>query len=97
MRSDVLVRNQEILGSLEGGGGKADGRIISPMPGKVIKINVEKGEEVKRGQTLLIVEAMKMENHIAAPGDGVVEEVNVKVGDMVNSSTSLVILKNSND
>jgi 3-methylcrotonyl-CoA carboxylase alpha subunit len=92
-RNDVLIRNQEILGSLDHSAGKHDGKIISPMPGKVIKINVEKGEEVKRGQTLLIVEAMKMENYIVAPSDGVVEEINVKVGDMVNSSTKLVGLK----
>jgi biotin carboxyl carrier protein len=63
------------------------------MPGKVIKINVGEGEEVKRGQTLLIVEAMKMENYITAPSNGVVEKVNVKVGEMVNSSTRLVQIK----
>jgi acetyl/propionyl-CoA carboxylase alpha subunit len=92
-RDDVLVKNQEILGSFDHAGGKHDGKIISPMPGKVIKIKVEKGDKVKKGQTLLIVEAMKMENYIAAPSDGVVEEINVRVGDMVNSSTRLVDLK----
>jgi len=93
MRNDVLSGSQAILGSLDHSGGKNDGKIISPMPGKVIKINVGKGDEVKKGQTLLIVEAMKMENYIAAPSDGVVEEINVKVGDMVNSSIKLVELK----
>jgi biotin carboxyl carrier protein len=63
------------------------------MPGKVIKINVKKGDEIRKGQTLLIVEAMKMENSITAPADGIVEEIGVKVGEMVNSSTSLVSLK----
>jgi 3-methylcrotonyl-CoA carboxylase alpha subunit len=92
-RNDVLSGNQAILGSFDHSGGKSDGRIISPMPGKVIKINVEIGEEVKKGQTLLIVEAMKMENYIAAPADGVIEEINVKVGDMVNSSTRLIEIK----
>jgi 3-methylcrotonyl-CoA carboxylase alpha subunit len=92
-RNDILNSNQEILGSLDHSGAKNDGRIISPMPGKVIKINVGKGEEVKKGQTLLIVEAMKMENYITAPADGEVEEVNVKVGDMVNSSSRLIELK----
>ncbi len=91
-REDVLGR-AEILGSFDAHGGKGDGRIVSPMPGKVIKINVEPGAEVKKGQTLLIVEAMKMENSITAPHDGVVEEIGVKVGDMVNSSTSLITLK----
>jgi len=92
-RNDLLLSNQEILGSFDSGGGKNDGKIISPMPGKVIKVNVKEGDEVKRGQTLLIVEAMKMENYITAPADGVVEQVNVKVGEMVNSSTRLVQLK----
>jgi biotin carboxyl carrier protein len=63
------------------------------MPGKVIQIKVEKGDKVIRGQTLLIVEAMKMENYITAPTDGIVEQVNVKVGETVNSSTLLVQLK----
>jgi acetyl-CoA carboxylase biotin carboxylase subunit len=92
-RNDVLLKNQEILGSFDHAGGKHDGKIISPMPGKVIQIKVEKGDKVKRGQTLLIVEAMKMENYIAAPSDGEVEEINVKVGEMVNSTTRLVQLK----
>lgn len=92
-RNDLLLKNQEILGSFDSAGGNNDGKIISPMPGKVIQIKVEEGEEVKRGQTLLIVEAMKMENYITAPTDGVVEQVNVKVGEMVNSSMRLVNLK----
>lgn len=92
-RNDVLSTNQAILGSMDQSGTKNDGRIISPMPGKVIKINVGRGDEVKRGQTLLIVEAMKMENYITAPANGVVEEINVKVGDMVNSSSKLIELK----
>jgi len=92
-RNDVLVKNQEILGSFDSGGGKNDGKIISPMPGKVIQIKVAKGDEVKKGQTLMIVEAMKMENYIVSPTDGVVEEISVKVGDMVNSSVRLVMLK----
>jgi 3-methylcrotonyl-CoA carboxylase alpha subunit len=91
-RNDVLITNQEILGSFDHAGGKHDGKIISPMPGKVIKINVGKGDKVVKGQTLLIVEAMKMENYIAAPSDGEIEEINVKVGDMVNSTTRLVKL-----
>jgi biotin carboxyl carrier protein len=63
------------------------------MPGKVIQIKVEKGDKVIKGQTLLVVEAMKMENYIVAPTDGEVEQVNVKVGEMVNSSMKLVQLK----
>ncbi len=93
-REDVLGE-KEVLGSFDSQGG-GDGRIVSPMPGKVIKINVKKGDEIRKGQTLLIVEAMKMENSITAPTDGIVEEIGVKVGEMVNSSTSLVALKTLN-
>lgn len=93
-RGDVLGKT-EILGSMDAHGGKSDGKIVSPMPGKVIKINVRPGEEVRKGQTLLIVEAMKMENSITAPQNGIVESVNVKVGEMVNSSISLVQIINN--
>jgi acetyl-CoA carboxylase biotin carboxylase subunit len=92
-RQDVLYGKQALLGSMDAKGGAGDGKIVSPMPGKVIKVNVKKGQEVKKGATLLIVEAMKMENYITAPMDGKIEKINVKVGDMVDSSKKLVELK----
>lgn len=73
--------------------GDAANVLKSPMPGKLIKVNVEAGEEVKKGQTLLIVEAMKMENNIIAPRDGQVEEIFAKEGDSVDSSKVLLSLK----
>jgi len=91
-RNDILVQ-EDVFGSLETGGG--NGQIVSPMPGKVIKINVSEGEQVKKGDVLLIVEAMKMENNIVSPRDGMVESVNVAAGDMVDGSTELVILQNT--
>jgi acetyl-CoA carboxylase biotin carboxylase subunit len=92
-RNDVLTGDTEILGSFDAHGKHEDGKIVSPMPGKVIKVNVKEGDEVKKGTTLLIVEAMKMENYITAPGDGIIEKVNVKVGEMVNSSIKLIEFK----
>jgi biotin carboxyl carrier protein len=53
---------------------------------------VKEGDEVKKGNVLLIVEAMKMENNIVSPKDAVVEKVNVKAGDMVDGSLELVVL-----
>jgi acetyl/propionyl-CoA carboxylase alpha subunit len=91
-RNDVLYGSEAILGSMDSKR-QGDSKIVSPMPGKVIKINVKKGEEVSKGLTLLIVEAMKMENYITAPADGIVDKVNVKVGEMVDSSKRLVELK----
>lgn len=66
--------------------------ITSPMPGKVIKISVSEGDELKKGDVLIIIEAMKMENRIFATKDCKIQKVNVKVGDMVESSTGLITL-----
>jgi len=66
--------------------------ITSPMPGKVIKINAKEGDEMKKGDVFLIIEAMKMENRIFAAKDCKIDKINVKTGDMVESSTALITL-----
>jgi len=60
------------------------------MPGKVTKIAVVEGEEVRKNQTLVIVEAMKMENEIKTAIDGVVKKIHVAVGDLVDSERPLI-------
>ena len=65
-------------------------RITAPMPGKVINLSVREGDEVKRNQTLLIVEAMKMENEIPSPVDGVITKIHAAVGDLVDSEEPLI-------
>lgn len=62
----------------------------APMPGMVLKILVNPGQEVSKGDSLLVLEAMKMENIIKSPGDGVVREVNVKSGESVEKSQVLI-------
>ena len=69
------------------------GGLEAPMPGKVIAVRVEPGQDVTRGQELLVVEAMKMENGIRAPRDGRVKTVSARVGDMVNPGLVLVELE----
>lgn len=69
------------------------GGLEAPMPGKVIAVKVEAGQAVTRGQELLVVEAMKMENAIRAPRDGRVKSVSAKVGDAVAPGTILVELE----
>ena len=64
--------------------------ISAPMPGSILKVNVKAGEAVKRGQVLLVLEAMKMENEIQAPQSGVVISVHVKKGDSVAPDETLV-------
>ncbi|HIS02261.1 MAG TPA: biotin/lipoyl-binding protein, partial [Candidatus Excrementavichristensenella intestinipullorum] len=66
--------------------------INSPMPGTILAVNVQPGAAVKRGQVLLILEAMKMENEIMCPRDGVVASVMVTKGSAVNSGDPLVAL-----
>ncbi|ACI20298.1 sodium-extruding oxaloacetate decarboxylase subunit alpha [Thermodesulfovibrio yellowstonii] len=69
------------------------GDITSPMPGTVVKIKVKKGDIVSAGDTVVIVEAMKMENEIHSPIDGTVEEIYIKEGDMVNPDEVMIRIK----
>ena len=66
------------------------GRLTAPMPGKVVAVLAAKGQQVKKGDPLVIMEAMKMEHTIAAPGDGVVEEILYEVGDQVADGAPLL-------
>lgn len=76
--------------------GQASDIVKSPMPGKVIKVLVQVGDEVSKGDILLMVEAMKMENNILASRDGIIEELNVAEGDMIDSSKVLLKLEKEN-
>jgi 3-methylcrotonyl-CoA carboxylase alpha subunit len=66
--------------------------LAAPMPGKVIKVMIERGAKVTRGQALLILEAMKMEHTITAPADGVVKEIHYGAGEQVLEGAELVTL-----
>ena len=72
--------------------GAGEQSVDAPMPGKIIEVKVSVGQAVKAGDTLLILEAMKMQNEIAAPADGTVKAVNVSAGQSVKVRESLVIL-----
>jgi len=69
-----------------GGGGS----VKAPMPGNILNVKIKEGDNVKSGQVLLILEAMKMENEIVAPKDGVVKRVYVGPGQSVNTGDPLV-------
>ena len=81
------------------GGGQSDielqGRqkVSVPMPGKVIAVLVSEGDNVERGQGLVIVEAMKMENEVRSPTAGEVKEIKVKPGDAVEGGAVLVVVE----
>ena len=59
--------------------------VTSPMPGSVLGVKVNVGDKVSAGQTMFVLEAMKMENEIVAPVDGTVASINVKTGDTVDT------------
>ena len=64
----------------------------SPMPGTILKVNVNVGDTVTEGQAIMVLEAMKMENEIPAPCAGKVVSVNVKQGDAVETGTVLAVI-----
>ncbi len=71
----------------------AAGEVVkSPMPGNILKINVTVGQKVNEGDTLLVLEAMKMENEIAAPKAGTVAQIIVSKGAVVETGAPLVVI-----
>jgi biotin carboxyl carrier protein len=68
-------------------------KVFAPMPGKIVKVMVKKGDSVTERQPLAVVEAMKMENQIASPADGKVKAVNFSVGDQVNTTSPIIELE----
>lgn len=68
------------------------GAVTAPIPGVVSDLKVSKGDMVKAGSVLLVLEAMKMENEIYSPSDGMVEEIYVKIGQQVSRDERLVLI-----
>ena len=68
-------------------------QVASPMPGTILSINVAAGDAVKRGQVLMVLEAMKMENEIMCPCDGKIASVNTSKGASVESGTLLCVIQ----
>lgn len=65
-------------------------QVKAPMPGLVLNVIVAEGDEVKKGDSLLVLEAMKMENMIKSPSDGVVKKIEIKQGDKVEKNQVLI-------
>lgn len=80
------------LRSAAGGGVAESGEfhLRAPMPGLVVTINVEEGQAVKKGQVLLILESMKMQNELKSPRDGTIGRVRVKAGETVEQKQTLL-------
>ncbi|MBA2421733.1 MAG: acetyl-CoA carboxylase biotin carboxyl carrier protein subunit [Chitinophagales bacterium] len=87
-RYDELLK----MMGMEGATIKKVNNIKAPMPGLVLKLIVTEGEEIKKGDSVLILEAMKMENIIKAPGDGKIKSIKVKVKEAVEKNQVLLEL-----
>jgi propionyl-CoA carboxylase alpha chain len=70
----------------------AAGSLIAPMPGAVVRVLVEAGDTVTKGQPLVVLEAMKMEHTVASPADGTVSEVRVTAGQQVDAGSVLAVV-----
>ena len=86
------VVKAEALAPAKSTGAAGKIQIVAPMPGKILGVKVSEGAAVKKGQVVMILEAMKMENEIVAPEDGTVASINTKEGASVDAGALLATL-----
>jgi len=71
---------------------RAEVQIVAPMPGKIVRYEVEIGSPVKRGEAVLVLESMKMHNTIPSPTDGIIKAISFKPGDIVRRGDVLAVI-----
>ncbi|NQU84127.1 MAG: biotin/lipoyl-binding protein [Mariniphaga sp.] len=89
----VDAESQYLLNRGASGIGNSENSISSPMPGKVVKIMVSEGDNIKEGDTAIIISAMKMESEYKSPKDGVVKKIHIKEGDTIEGNQVLIELE----
>ena len=91
---DAVDERTRAIREMTGGAeAEAEKVVVAPMPGLVVKVEVEVGQAVKAGQGMVIVEAMKMENELKAPADGVVARILVEERQTVDKGATLIVLE----
>ena len=90
-------RNQALAGLTKGSAHSSGATIYAPMPGLVIGITLEAGTEVKAGQPVIVLEAMKMENDLSSPINGKIKEIRVSKGQTVDLGAALVVIDGNTD
>lgn len=96
---EVLDERAQLLAQRAGGvvANSNESTIKSPMPGLVVGIPVEVGQEIKTGQTVIILESMKMQNELKAPRDGVVQVIHAQIGQSVEQNKVLLVIGKAED
>jgi biotin carboxyl carrier protein len=92
--ADVLDERAVLLGSRRGdlGGDTGEVSIKAPMPGLIVDVPVQEGDSVAKGQTIIVLESMKMQNELKSPRDGTVQRVSVEAGQSVEQKKVLVTI-----
>ena len=92
--ADAVDERTRAIREMTGGAVEETERtIVAPMPGLVVRVEVELGQVVRAGQGLVIVEAMKMENELKAPADGTIARIEVQAGQTVEKGATLIVLE----
>ncbi len=89
---DIVDTQTKYLRMKKGGEEKQDDKIVAPMPGKVVKIPVQKGDRLAAGDIVVVLEAMKMQSNYKVTSDCIVKDILVNEGDSVNANQVLVVL-----
>lgn len=91
--TQVLDERALMMAMRKGGLSASGGDVDAPMPGLIVAVPVEEGQAVSQGQTVVILESMKMQNELKAPIDGVVTAIRVEAGQSVEKNQSLIVIE----
>ncbi len=89
---EIIDAESKYLASRQVGEDEADSVISSPIPGKVVKLYVDEGDQVEEGQTVVVISAMKMESEFKAPRSGVVSAIKASEGDNVEARQGIIYI-----
>ncbi|HNS16350.1 MAG TPA: oxaloacetate decarboxylase [Bacteroidales bacterium] len=89
MRTDLLA-DESLAHTSASAAGSSENRIIAPIPGRIFRINVKEGDTIGKGEVVLVIDAMKMENNILSKREGTVKKILVKLDDMVEAGARLI-------
>lgn len=92
-RIDIVDTQAKYLRMKKGDDTRQDDKIIAPMPGKVVKIPVQKGDHLQAGDIVIVLEAMKMQSNYKVNSECIVKDILVNEGDSVNGNQTLILLE----